>query len=106
MEKTSRWELLNPEGIIQIKPEKLNSHPCTLEDKTVLLRWNGKHNGNLFLNRISELLKENVKGVKIIKAWEAVPETMSSSFNTDVSKLLARKLAELSPDIAIGAPGD
>lgn len=34
-------------------PVKLNSHPSTLEGKTVILRWNGKFNGDNFLNAIS-----------------------------------------------------
>jgi hypothetical protein len=37
---------------------KLNPHPFTLEGKTVVLRWNGKYNGDNFLNRIAELLND------------------------------------------------
>ena len=59
-ESAQEWELLNPEGVIQVKPMKVNPHPATLEGKTVVLRWNGKHNGNNFLNRVAELLAETL----------------------------------------------
>jgi hypothetical protein len=62
------WTLVNPEGVIKIEPMKVNAHPATLEGKTVLLRWNGKHNGNNFLDRVAELLARDVKNVKIIKS--------------------------------------
>ena len=65
-----QWELVNPEGVIKIEPMKVNPHPATLEGKTVLLRWNGKPNGDNFLNRVAELLTEHIRDVKIIKLWE------------------------------------
>ncbi len=101
-----KWVLINPEGTIQLETVSARPRPKSLEEKTVLLRWNGKHNGDLFLNRIGELLVENVKGVKIVKAWEAIPETNVITSNTNKSKELAGKLSELKPDISIGAQGD
>ena len=98
--------LINPEGTIQLETVSARPHPKSLEEKTVLLRWNGKHNGDLFLNRIGELLVENVKDVKIVKAWEAMPETKAITSNVNKSKELAKKLSELKPDISIGAQGD
>ena len=62
-----RWEVLNPEGVIKIEPMEINPHPSTLEGKTVLLRWNGKHNGDKFLDRVAELLAQKVKDINIIK---------------------------------------
>jgi len=101
-----QWMLINPEGIIQLETVRAKPRPKTLEEKTVLLRWNGKHNGDLFLNRVGELLVENVKDVKIVKAWEAIPETKAITSNANKSKELAKKLSELKPDISIGAQGD
>ncbi len=100
------WEFINPAGIVQMESTKITPHPRTLEGKTVLLRWNGKQNGDNFLNRIGELLSTNIRCVKIIKSWEAVPESRNTSANMDLSKRLAAKLANLKPDIAIGAQGD
>lgn len=101
------WELINPEGVVGVQPIRLNVHPRTLKGKTVLLRWNGKHNGDLFLDRVAELLAKHVKGVKVIKAWAAAPDTaIAISGSQEASVSLSRKLSELEPDIVIGSYGD
>ena len=102
-----RWELLNPEGVVNIAPMKLNRHPQTLEGKTVLLRWNGKHNGDLLLNRVAALLAEQVKGIRILKAWEVAPESIEAiSGSQEKSTSLMTELAAHKPDIVIGSQGD
>jgi hypothetical protein len=105
-EAVQKWELINPEGTVKVTPMEVNRHPATLEGKTVMLRWNGKHNGDEFLNRVAELLTAQVKGVKIIKSWEVVPETANMSRSPALSKDWAKKLAPLKPDIVIGSTGD
>src|SRR5512139_4255440 len=75
-ERNQRWEILIPQGVIKIEPMEINPHPSTLEGKTVLLRWNGKHNGDKFLERVAELLRQKVKGINIIYSWEFAPETV------------------------------
>ena len=102
MNELTTWELVNPLGTVKVEAFNLNRHPETLEGKNVLLRWNGKHNGDIFLDRIAELLTANIKGVKAIKSWEVVHDTARMTSNPDVSKELAKKLADLKPDIAIG----
>jgi len=101
-----KWVLINPEGTVQLETVSAKPRPKSLEEKTVLLRWNGKHNGDLFLNRIGELLKEKVKDVKIVKAWEIMPETKVITSNAHKSREFAKKLSALKPDISIGAQGD
>ncbi len=106
-EANQRWELLNPEGVIKIKPMEINPHPTTLEGKTVLLRWNGKHNGDKFLDRVAELLAQKVKGIKIIKSWEVAPETVDPiSGSQERSVELMKKLAAFKPDLVIGSQAD
>jgi hypothetical protein len=105
-EATQTWELVNPEGVVKITPMEVNPHPASLEGKTVLLRWNGKHNGDNFLTRIGELLKENVKGVKIVKSWEIAPWTAIIAGNPDKSKQIVETLAKEKPDIVIGSQCD
>ncbi len=106
-EANQRWELLNPEGVIKIKPMEINSHPTTLEGKTVLLRWNGKHNGDKFLDRVAELLAQKVKNIKIIKSWEVAPETVDPiSGSQERSLELMKMLAAFKPDLVIGSQGD
>ena len=106
-EAVQKWELMNPEGVIRIEPMKINPHPSTLEGKTVMLRWNGKHNGDNFLNRVSELLTERVKDIKIIKSWELAPETVDPiSGSQERSMELMKKLAAFKPDLVIGSQAD
>jgi hypothetical protein len=101
------WELLNPEGVIKIEATKVNPHPSTLEGKTVMLRWNGKHNGDKFLERVGELLKERVKDVKVIKSWEVAPETVDPiAGSQERSVEFAKKIAQFKPDIVIGSQSD
>src|SRR5512136_40306 len=106
-EANQRWELLNPEGVTRIEPMEINPHPSTLEGKTVLLRWNGKHNGDKFLDRVAELLKQRVKDIKIVKSWEVAPETVDPiTGSQERSMELMKKLAASKPDLVIGSQAD
>jgi hypothetical protein len=106
-EGDQKWEVLNPEGVIKIEPMKINSHPSTLEGKTVLLRWNGKHNGDKFLDRVAELLTQRIKAINIIKSWEVAPETVDPiSGSQERSMELMKKLAAFKPDLVIGSQAD
>jgi hypothetical protein len=105
-EAVQQWELVNPAGVIKAQPVKFVLRPASLEGKTVILRWNAKPNGDILLNRIGELLVQNIKGVKVIKAWEVAPETRSISYGHVTSQAVAKKLASLKPDLVIGAPAD
>ena len=100
------WELVNPEGTNQGQSFIAKPHRQSLEDKTILLHWNAKHNGDLFLNKIAELLKEKVKGVKIIKAWEAEPLIAMGGGSAKNSKNKAAKLSAYKPDMVIASQGD
>ena len=106
MDEKTKWELIDPEGVVNIKPFSPNPHPDTLDSKTVLLRWNGKHNGDLFLERIAELLNEKVRDIKIIKSWDIAPETKMTTTSQKQSKEFAKKLSLAEPDLVIGAQGD
>jgi hypothetical protein len=90
----------------RVGPVKLNPHPTTLEGKTVLLRWNGKYNGDKFLSRVGELLTRQVKNVKIIKMWEMDKSTAAISKNAEVSEQVAVSVAKLKPDLVIAAQAD
>jgi hypothetical protein len=90
----------------RVGPVKLNPHPASLEGKTVLLRWNGKYNGDRFLSRVGELLTQQVKDVKIIKMWEVDKSTVAISKNAEVSEQVAVSIAKLKPDLVIAAQAD
>lgn len=101
-----KWSLINPEGVVNLPKLKMNPHPESLENKTVFLRWNGKHNGDVFLERIAQLLAEKVRGVKVIKSWEVLPETGTSSRNTLKSQEFVGKIAGFKPDLVIASQAD
>ncbi len=106
MENNIKWRLVNPEATIQTDARSVNQHPTNLVEKTVVLYWNGKPNGDIFLNRIGELLMDKIGNIKVIKAWEAIPSTKDADQTRGVSRVTAEKLAGLNPDLVIGAPGD
>ena len=105
-EAVQQWDLINPEGVVLIKPIEIAPRLTTLEGKTVVLRWNGKPNGDLFLERIGELLVERVKGIRVIKAWETAHDTAIISSTPERSSEIAAKIAEFKPDIVIASTAD
>jgi len=90
----------------KVGPMKLNPHPASLEGKTVLLRWNGKYNGDRFLGRVGELMTQQVKNIKIIKMWEMDKATAVISKNAEVSEQVAVSIAKLKPDLVIAGQAD
>jgi len=98
--------LVNPEGVVNIEPMKVNPHPPSLEGKTIVLQWNGKQNGDNFMNQIAALLAKNVQNIKIIKAWENAPEVKIISQNPEKSKQLAQRIAAFKPDLVIAGQAD
>lgn len=118
------WELVNPAGKINLKLVEVNPHPSTLEGKTVMLRWNGKPNGDLFLDRVGELLTEQVKNVKVIKLYEVDPSTADTERGSGSGQPagqagvqpinqsaagcaeLARRVATYKPDLVISSQAD
>lgn len=106
-EKIQDWELINPEGVVKIETMKLNPHPSRLEGKTIMLRSNGKHNGDKFLIRVGELLKDKIKDIKIIYSWEVAPETVDPITGShERSNKFAQKLASFKPDLVIASQAD
>jgi hypothetical protein len=106
-EAIQTWDLIIPEGAVSIERTKVNPHPSSLVGKTIMLRWNGRLNGDRFLTRVAELFAEKVKDVRIIKSWEVVPEaTDPISGSPDRSKEFATKIAAFKPDIVIASQAD
>ena len=90
----------------KVGPVTLNAHPASLDGKTVVLRWNGKYNGDLYLNRVGELLAQQFKNVKIIKLWETDKATADVSKNGAASEQTAATIAKLQPALVIAAQAD
>jgi len=94
------------EKIPKIGPVKLNAHPSSLEGKTVLLRWNGKFNGDKYLSYLGECLTKQVKNVRLIKLWEIEKSSASISKDLQASEQVAAAVAKLKPDLVIAAQAD
>ena len=90
----------------KVGPVKMNPHPSSLEGKTVVLRWNGKYNGDKYLSRVGELISQQMKSVKILKMWEIDKSTAAISKNAEVSEQVAAGIAKLKPDLVIAAQAD
>lgn len=105
-EKAQNWELVDPTGAIKVEPITLANRIGTLQGKTVGLKWNQKPNGNLFLDRVAELLKEQVPGVRIVKFYDVEPTTVPQSANMEVAAQKAQIIAKYKPDIVIGSQCD
>lgn len=94
------------EKLPKVGPVKINAHPASLEGKTVLLRWNGKMNGDKFLTRVGELFSQQVKNVKMIKLWEVDKSTAAISKDLQASEQVASAIAKLKADVVIAAQAD
>lgn len=105
-EDVQTWELVNPAGVIKTIPLKMAVRINSLEGKTIALKWNQKPNGQIFLDRVAELLKEKVPGVKIVKMYEVEPTTIPQSANMDVADQKAKLIAKYKPDLVIGSQCD
>lgn len=100
------WELVVPEGVRKITPIQLAPRLTSLEGKTVALRWNSKHNGDNFLNRIAELFAEKYPTTKVIKVYEVDKSTVKTSGTNEDAARIAKVIAELKPDLVIASQAD
>ena len=105
-EEVQQWEVLNPTGIVNIKPVKPAPRLTSLEGKTIVLRWNDKHNGNNLLDRIAELLNEKVPSAKVIKLYEVDKSTIKISGSQKEAARIASVIKGLNADLVIGAQAD
>jgi len=75
----------------------------SFDGKRVGLLWNGKPNGDFYLNRVAILLKEKYQDINIIKFWEVDPE--ETAHPDKKSDAALDRIAKES-DIVIAAQGD
>lgn len=90
----------------KVGPVKLNPHPSSLEGKTIVLRWNGKYNGDHFLSDVAERLTKQVKDLKVIRMWEADKTTAAISDSLKKSKEFSEKVAGFKPALVIASQAD
>lgn len=105
-EGVQTWTVVNPSGVVEEKFFKPAPRLSSLEGKTIVLRWNEKHNGDNFLNRIAELLKEKVPSANVVKLYEVDPSTVKISGSASESVRIAQAIKNLKADIVIAAQTD
>jgi len=105
-EKPQEWEVLNPMGVVKQATIKPAPRPTTLEGKTIVLRWNGKHNGDVVQNHLAELLAKKYPTAKIIKSYETGPDLNKISATAAESERITKYLLSLKPDIVIASQCD
>jgi len=105
-EIAQQWEVINPSGAIETQYFKPAQRLTSLDGKTIVLRWNEKHNGDNFLNRIAELLQEQVPTAKVIKLYEVDKSTIKISGSAKESERIAEVIKGLKADIVIASQAD
>lgn len=100
------WELVNPAGVIKQAQIEPAPRITTLEDKTVALRWNSKNNGDVFLDRVAELLNEKYPSTKVVKLYKDDTSTNIISGSAKEAERIAKVAASVKADLVIAAQGD
>ncbi len=104
-EKAQEWELVNPSGVIRQSAIDPATRIDALEGKTIALRWNGKNNGNVVLDRLADLLSKKYPTVRIVKTYEdASLNTISGT--PAISENITKAVAAVKPDLVIASQAD
>lgn len=102
-------ELVSPAGIVAVKQVDAIPHDSSLEGKRIVLRWNGKPNGDVFLDRIAELLEDKYKKATVVRAYKENPKT-SIGAKEDIivggSEGQTKMIMAMGPEIVIAAQAD
>ena len=104
-EAPQKWEVLVPTGVVQGKMVAPAPRINNLDGKTVVLRWNGKSNGDVILDRIAELLTAKYPKVKIVKSYTDKTLNVTSG-NEQQSTRITDAVKALKPDLVIASQAD
>jgi hypothetical protein len=100
------WDLITPNGVIEKAVSKPAPRISTLEGKTIALRWNGKHNGNVVLDRLAELLGQKFPTAKIVKTYANDQSLNKISGSEAEADRITKVIASVKPDIIIASQAD
>ena len=100
------WEVIIPAGEVPLPTLEPAQRPESLEGKTVVLRWVGKNNGDVFLNRVAELFHEKHPSVKVVKSYELDPSLNIISGNIGESERITKAILGMKPDLVVGCQAD
>ena len=99
-------ELVNPAGIIEKASVDPAKRIASLDGKTIALRWNSKHNGDVVLNRLAELLAKKYPSATIVKTYETDKSLNAISGTAAESERIAKAVASVKPDLVIASQCD
>ena len=74
MEK-QEWSVLDPVAHVQIEGRDGARRFDDYSGKRIGLWWNGKPNGDIFLNEVAAQLEARFEGVTTVRFWEKDPVT-------------------------------
>ena len=96
------WKLMNPVGDVDIESRDVATRLDDFSGKRVGFWWNGKPNGDIFLNELARQLESSCPGMTPVRMWEIDPATMTAyGVGADNLELMAK-----SADVVIGALAD
>ena len=99
---TQEWKVLNPVGAVEIEDHGGAQRFDDFTGKRIGLWWNGKPNGDVFLNEVARQFESRYKGITTVRMWELDPTTTTAyGVTKEQLGLIAR-----SADIVIGGLAD
>lgn len=105
-EQPQEWTLVNPAGVIEVAAVDPAPRLTSLDGKTVVLRWNSKNNGNVFLDRLAELMAKRLPKTKIVKSYELDKSLNAISGSDGESQRITKAILAMKPDLVIAAQCD
>ena len=97
-----KWTVMNPVADVDIENLGGASRLDDYSGKRIGLWWNGKPNGDIFLNELAHQLESRYQGMTMVRMWEIDPGTTSAY---GVSKDQLDVIAN-SADLVIGGLAD
>ena len=100
------WSLVTPNGVIQ--KATINPAPrlTSLAGKTIVVRWNGKHNGDVYAKQVAELLRQKEPTAKVLIAHEIDPGTAKITSTIAEATRVSKVILDLKPDLVIANQAD
>ena len=96
------YAVMNPVAEVTVQESGMADRFADLNGKRIGLFWNGKPNGDVFLDEVARELGSRFHGLETVKIWEIRPETRTVYGNSaDNLEFIAQ-----SADFIIGASGD
>jgi hypothetical protein len=97
-----QWTVLNPLSQVESAGDAPSRRIDRFEKKTIGLYWNGKPNGDVFLDEVAHQLSTRFDGLSFVKFWETRPDTRTVYGNSpDSLQSMAR-----AADFVIAASAD